>query len=65
MPTQPKDNRLGRPELPDNAKRRRTVAVRLTDAEYRELKREAEQRRVGLAVWLRLKTFSTEATANA
>ena len=60
-----KDRRTGRPELPDGAKRRKTVALRLTDAEYAELKREADERRVGLAVWLRLKTFSNEATASA
>ena len=60
-----KHNRTGRPELPTGAKRRRTVALRLTDAEYAELKREADEKRIGLAVWLRLKTFSNEATASA
>lgn len=60
-----KQSRTGRPELPAGAKRRKTVALRLTDAEYAELKREADEKRIGLAVWLRLKTFSNEATASA
>lgn len=61
----PKTKRQGRPELPNDAKRRHKVAVRLTDNELAGLQKEADEQHVALSVWLRQRVFRNGATANA
>lgn len=53
------ETKKGRPELPEDAKRRHRVQLRLNTDELEQLQAEADQHHVALSTWVRLKMLTT------
>jgi hypothetical protein len=53
--------RQGRPPLPTDLKRRNTIALRLTDSEYEDLRSKAAALRMPTSLYVRLLVFQSDA----